>query len=404
VVLGRILGFTVLMSAVLLVVAHLSLLYVFRGIAPEFRDEVMRARVTYSGNLHFEALNESGQLVRKERQGNIGREWEYRSYIAGGGAEEAVWEFTDLPSSLQEMDRIPVEFDFDIFRTTKGGEDYKEGVSCQFTFANPEKWDYSPEHYAAYRQAVDADPHVRIGERERAEQYGYYELPSPITVVDYKSFTVSFPGSLLKGSNSLIVRVACRTPSQYLGMAKHDLYLVTGDSNFYLNFLKGTTGIWFAMVIMVTLGVVFSTYLNALVSLLLTWMLMLCGLPRLRDYVLTLTSDNPDINPGGGPGEALMRAARWGNLTEPLEDTMLKKILVGSTDNWLSLDNIFRWFFKGFHDVLPNLRQYDRMMFVAEGFNVPGSDLAMSLLILMAYLFPFLVAGYYLLNSREVAG
>jgi ABC-type transport system involved in multi-copper enzyme maturation permease subunit len=400
-VLGRILGFSLLMTVVLLIVGHLSLLYVFRGIPrDEDRAEVMRARITHSGNLHFEELNEAGNWVRKQKSIMVGREWDYRQYIAGGGANAAVWTFTDLPASLQEMDRIPVEFGFDIFRTTKGGEDYKEGVSCQFTFINRQKWD--DENYAAYRKSVEAEARVRVGERERAEQFGYYELPSPITIVDYKNFTVTFPGSLLKDAKELVIRVNCRTPSQYLGMAKHDLYLVAGDASFYVNFLKATSGIWFVMVVMVTLGVVFSTYLNALVSLLLTWMLMLCGLPRLRDYVLMLASANPEENPGGGPGESMLRIFKHENLTTPLEENMLKKLVAGGS-NWFSFDDAARLFFKGFHDILPNLGQYDRIAFVAEGFNIPGSELVMSFLLMLGYLFPFLVAGYYFLNSREVA-
>jgi hypothetical protein len=381
------------------------LLYVFRGIAPEFRDDVMRARITYSGNLHFESLDDSGHLNRKEKQTMIGREWEYRSYIAGGGAEEGVWEFNNLPASMQEMERVPVEFNLDIFRTTKGGEDYKEGVSCQFTFVNPDRWDYAPESYTAYRQAVEADPSVRLGERERAEKYGYYELPSPITIVDYKTFKVDFPGALLKGGNRLVIRVACRTPSQYLGMAKHDLYLVTGDGNFYFNFLKSTSGIWFAMVIMVTLGVVFSTYLNALIALLLTWLFMLGGLSPIRNFVQVLSSANWETNPGGGPGESLLRLAKRENLTTPLEENLLTRIFTGGNKaDWFSIDGFFRGFFRFFHDILPNLGQFDREMFIAEGFNTPGADLAMNVLILAAYLLPFLVLGYYLLNSREVAG
>jgi hypothetical protein len=362
----------------------------------------MRARVTHTGNLHFEELNDAGQWIVKGKSVMVGREWDYRQYIAGGGANAAVWMFNDLPSSIESMDRVPVEFGFDIFRTTKGGEDYKEGVSCQFTFINPDKWVDLPENYSNYRKDVEAEARVRIGDTERAAKYGYYELPSPITIVDYKNFTVSFPGSLLKDGNRLIIRVNCRTPSQYLGMAKHDLYLVTGEGSFYLNFLKATSGIWFVMVIMVTLGVVFSTYLNALVSLLLTWMLMLCGLPRLREYVQTLTSLNPDENPGGGPFEAFIRIVKHENLTTPLEENMLKKIVAGGS-NWFSFDDAARLFFKGFHEILPNLGQYDRVAFVAEGFNIPGNELVMSLLVMLGYLIPFLVAGYYFLNSREVA-
>ncbi len=397
-VLGRIVGFTLLMTAVLLVMSQLSLLYVFRGIDESAKEQSMRARVPIFGSLHFEELDSQMKWRPTATGVSVGREWTYRSYIRGGSAQEAVWRFNRLPARLSRSERmIPVEFTFDIFRTSKGGEDYKEGVSTQLAFVNPNKWDFG--RYADYRKLLESKTEASDDPHKLARQFGYYELKSPLTVVDYQTYTVWFPSSLLEdlGNEPFEIRVACRSTSQYLGMAKADLYILAEEGSFYLNFMKGTLCIWFVMVLMITLGVVFSTYLNALVSLMLSWFMLLCGIPKLRGFIkLVGSAFDPDENPGGGPMESVVRLLQNKSLTAPIEQTRGIRVL-----QWM--DDVFRVLFNGLLAILPDLGHYTRTDYVAEGFNIPGTELAMSFLILVAYLFPFLLAAYYLLNAREVA-
>lgn len=396
-VLGRVVGFTLLMTVVLVIMSQLSLLYVFRGIDEKARETSMRARVPIFGQIRYEELD--AQLKWSQAQGiRVGREWDYRKYIRGGSAQEAVWQFDRLPKDLNQPPRmIPVEFAFDIFRTSKGGEEFVEGVSCQISFVNPNKWNFGK--YADYRKVLETRTELAQDPQELAKAFGYYELKTPLTVVDYHNYTVWFPSSLLDdlGNQPLEIRVACRSPSQYLGMAKADLYILAQEGDFYTNYIKGTICIWFVMVLVITLGVVFSTYLNALVSLLLTWSLLLCGIPTLREFIREVGSAvDPELNPGGGPLHAAYQLAQNQNLTAPLEQTRAV---------WLieKVDDVFRLLFNGLLAVLPDLSHYTRTDYIAEGFSIPGGELLMSLLILAGYLFPFLVAGYYLLNVREIA-
>jgi hypothetical protein len=398
ILLGRIVGIVVLMTVILLVVSHLNLLYVFRGIEPQFRDDVMRARVRYSGDLTFEELDLNGVWSPRKQRFSVGREWEYRQYVRGGSTQEAVFRFVDPPSELVSKERVPLEFGFDIFRTTKGGEDYREGVSCQFVFINTAKWD--PRRYNEYREAVDPDTRQPMSAPERARRFGYYELPAPVTIVDYQTYRVSFPGSVLEdlGDAPLEVRVSCRTQAQYLGMAQHDLYILADEGNFYLNYLKGTAGIWFLMVLVVTLGVVFSTYLSALIDLMLTALLVACGWPLIRNFLVTLTlPSDPDLNPTGGPANSAVRLFQGQGLLTPMEKTKALWVIE-------RIDDLSRLFFHGFVSIVPDIYQFDRKMFVAEGFNISSGSLLVNLIMLVAYLFPFLLAGYYLINAREVAG
>ncbi|HMP59302.1 MAG TPA: hypothetical protein PKD86_08105, partial [Gemmatales bacterium] len=157
IVLGRILGLVLLMTAVLAVAVHLSLLYVVRAADEQVVRQATRARVPLLGALNFEELNSAGQRIVKERGDEVGREVEPRQYIRGASNQEAVWrfgyrfddkkqlvpdpKFRAAVPRLLERDWITVEFTFDIFRTSKGaGDYYVEGVDVQFVFINRTKW------------------------------------------------------------------------------------------------------------------------------------------------------------------------------------------------------------------------------------------------------------------------
>ncbi len=431
IILGRIVGFTMLMTLVLAVLSLTSLLYIFRGISAEARETSMRARVpvfvSKERGLRFEELDSNGRWTLRQGSLSVGREWQYREYLRGASTQEAVWAFaaSDLPSSLldraaeaarlrqqlaqgtqdadhvadrlRQLDQIPIEFTFDIFRTSMGGDSYKEGVSCQFSFVNTNKWNYGQA--TQYREAIDRQTNLPMSAERKAEEFGYYETPVPVTVLDYERYRLTFPTGVLMEieGGELQIRVACRSQSQYLGMARADLYILADEASFFLNFLKGVAGIWFLLTLVVAMGVVFSTYLNAIVSLMLTWVLVFCGLPRIRGFIEGLSNPVALDNPGGGPGESFLRLIWQQNIVTPLERTPGVRFVQYT-------DDAFRVMFKGMLNILPDLGQYDRTLFVAEGFNIPGTELIACVLMLIGYLFPFLVVGYYLINTREVAG
>src|SRR5262249_15785515 len=89
IVLGRFLGHGLVVSSRLLVIGLLSLVYIMRGVTEEASNESFRARVPVYGSLEF--LNTKGD--------SVGREWDYRKYIAGqhmsgaGKKQYAVWLF-----------------------------------------------------------------------------------------------------------------------------------------------------------------------------------------------------------------------------------------------------------------------------------------------------------------------
>ncbi|MFO0968421.1 MAG: hypothetical protein U0793_22935 [Gemmataceae bacterium] len=132
IVLGRFLGYAILITVGLAVVASLSLLYVLRGIHPDAEKESFKARVPIFGFLGFEGTK--GE--------NVGRVWDYRRYIGGRNLRDpaakeqyAVWWFDEAPEELGERSEpVQMEFTFDIYRMTKGTEN--RGVFCNFVVAD----------------------------------------------------------------------------------------------------------------------------------------------------------------------------------------------------------------------------------------------------------------------------
>ncbi len=411
IVLGRILGLVLLMTVVMVVASLLSLLYIVRGVDDAVSRQAQRARVPLFGSLVFKELSPTGEWITKDMGIFIGREFDLRQYIRGASNQEAVWTFglaglkldpkaQRVFARLAKRENFAVEFMFDIFRTSKGGvEQYREGVDVQLTFINRAKW--NDARYSEYREARDPQTGLPLTPALKAKEFGYYEAP-PITVVDEKADhdRILVPATLLEGIEAgfLEVRVGCRSHSQYLGCYKYDLYILDDEANFFLNYMKGATGIWFFTVLVIALGVVFSTYLNAPVSLMLVWLFMILGTAPLRSFMETLIKpSDPVENPGGNIAESMWRMANRQALTTPLEDSQRTTSVIRG------IDAVFQNFFKAVYNIIPDLGQYQRTMFVAEGFNIPGEELLASFLLMLLYLFPYLLLGYYLINVREIA-
>jgi hypothetical protein len=66
-------------------------------------------------------------------------------------------------------------------------------------------------------------------------------------------------------------------------------------------------------------------------------------------------------------------------------------------------DDYFRWTVRRILNVIPDVDRFDLTRYLAEGFNISGTEMVMSLLLLLAYLLPWAVLGFYLIRWREVA-
>jgi ABC-type transport system involved in multi-copper enzyme maturation permease subunit len=406
IVLGRFLGYAILSTVVLgtLTLISLALIQFAGNVSQEAKEESLKARVPVYGNLIFRSRDANFQGE------SVGREWDYRKYIAGGSntSHRAVWVYGDgmLPAELKDRSEVPCEFSFDIFRTTKGEEN--KGVFCSFTFAS---WQWGDplrpdaEKLRAYQDAVrglnlNAQPGDEDWDRldKLAEKFGFYEYRSK-EVVDYHTFDIKVPGGLFRAALTgtppegwrMLVVVKCESRTQYLGVAKHDLYLLASDGGFGWNFAKGAFGLWLRLCLVIAIAVACSTYLSGVISWLLTLFLFAAGF--FQDFIRELAQGT---SVGGGPAESLLRLSKNENLTSPLAPGAATTF-AGATDK------AFQWFFQRLLDIIPDVDRWNWSNYVAQGFNIDGADLLLSTLQVAAYLLPWAVVAHYLMKSREIA-
>jgi hypothetical protein len=418
-ILGRFLGYGVLMSLVLIVMTSVSLLYVIRSPHPAAAAESFKARDPLYGELLFyEGGQRKGRVfeggAKKARGENVGKEWDYRSYISGGLGPQfpivyAVWNFESVPAaSFAGRDKVRCEFNFDIYRTTKGEEN--KGVFCEFVFTTPNWSAERVNEYERERDRLKGAVDSMTAANQLAEKYGIFEFPSK-EVVNFHTLYVDLPPGLFKNAAEakpskgpdapppLRAQVRCISRTQFLGMAKYDLYLRQDQPDnegverwlFYANFYKSASGLWLRLCLVIGIAVTLSTYLSAPISWLATIFLYMTGM--VREFVQSVAEGT---NAGGGPAEAAFRLVSRTPLAGQLEDTVATKVVSGS-------DVVNRWIFRRFMSVIPDVDRFDFTDKLREGFNISLTQCSMDGLYLVAYLLPWAVLAYYLLKSREIA-
>lgn len=430
IVAGRFFGYTALMTIALAALTAFSLLALNTATIDEkAQDESATARVPVRGKLEFKSKKADFEGT------NVGREFEYRKYIAGdpSSPQRAVWQFAAFPAGLTKADGdlVPVEFTFDVFKLTKGEEN--RGVLTSFrvvTHACPQvppkdasgEWEWQDkEAQAKYKADVEAlrkagrsPDGARPGTEgwkaanELAEKYGYYEVRGK-EVYDYAVAGVPLPAGLFRNAQQgkpgdvtdaegkarpgprVSVYVKCESRGQLLGMAEPDLYLREANQPFSVNFVKGMVGLWCRLCIVVGLSVVCSTYLSGVLSLLVTALIFLTGYAteHLSDLAL-------NRNVGGGPFESISRLVKAEQPTAPSGETAGARALQFFDRGWA-------WVVRRIQNMIPDVESFTWTDFVSEGFNVNTEYLVVNLLVTAGYLLPWFVLGYYLMKSREVA-
>jgi ABC-type transport system involved in multi-copper enzyme maturation permease subunit len=426
ILIGRFLGYQGLITLVLLAVSGFSWLMIIASrVDPESREESMKARDPVYGELGF--MGPPGSRFSGE---SVGREYERRRYIPGGPNNpfRAIWYFyeKDLRSDLQKMpdDAVKCEFNFDIFRTTKGEEN--KGVFCSFFFATYE----ANKDIAGVRETYlkrireekiipTACPDGSDAERAHwprlvklAEELGYFEF-SGKEVFDYHTLFVHVPAGIFRKAMQgkpdelnhqergkidgprLYVAVRCDSRTQLLGVKPNDLYFLASEGNFHLNYFKGMAGLWLRLCLVVGIAVTCSTYLNGVVSFLST--LFLVGLGFFRGFIISLAliPFSTDVaNPG--PTDSLRKLITNESLGTSPENSPAQQVTV-------AMDEGFRWCLRRLLNVIPNMERLSWTDYVASGFNVPIEDICLNGLMVGAYLILWALLGHYLIKWREIA-
>ncbi len=254
---------------------------------------------------------------------------------------------------------LTVEMTFNVYRTTKGK--VGEPVYAEISAVNP-----------------------RTGETFEGDVF---------PIKEYYTNRVLLPASLLAGSmGALKIEIRCLSPTQYLGMAESDLYLLLPPGNFGLNYMKGLFGVWLQALVLTAIGVCAGTFLSWPVALLSTIAFFIAG--QLAFAFLVDFSRQAIL--GGGPFESLIRLVTHDNQMSEL--TPNGGVVLAKT-----LDALVMPVMSMLVYLVPNFQALDVSNVVADGYAVSWRTVGVNTLLALAYALPFSLAGYLILKNREVA-
>lgn len=465
IVLGKILGFTVIGTGVLVVMCLTSYVFVVRGLNHEHsvrvedmertgKGESLAAvgKTTFNGrHRHSITLDEDGQgrtdiamghwhsvqavkegdAVRYEigphegllvarvpvygklsfldRQGrpgkgvNVGQEWSYRSYIEGRTQATAIWSFEGLTPERfpkdQFPDGLPIEMSIRVFRTHKG--DIESPIVGELVVVNPN------ERGKVRRSEVITFPAKEFVRSERTIPWQLKGLDAQGQVVD-----VDLMKDLVT-NGQLQIHIHCGQPAQYFGMAQPDLFLQAAEQPFFYNFAMGHVSIWLQMIMVISMGVMFSTFLSGPVSMLAMFISfafgyfssfvtqLFEGVFQGPDAVKTVVRNLFGIEEGsglegGGPLEALWRIFKQLNLSAELELGFAEKPI-----QYIDMAGLL--VLRLMLQLFPDFSRFDNSDFVEYGFAVDPNLLLAQTVTALAFSGSTALIGYFFLKTREVA-
>ena len=397
IVLGRSLGFIAVFTLVLAGMGAVSLGYIYSQLNEKQREELWVARRPIFANravpeFKAEFLKQGAPIgaLREEFYSlmffqnqkwstiatNVGKEWAYRYHIGGRADHSAHYGFGFDPKLLARKknergeDCCVLQFEFDVFKMTKGDPTREEG-----------------------KEADKSGVRCTVEVRDRGVEGNKSE--SQMHRVNHQRVTEMLVPERLFENKFIEVVVKCVTPSQFVGMARGDLYLLAKDGTFEANFFKGLATIWLKIVIIVCVAVAASTALKGFVTVLFASSIYVLGLFWV--FMTNVAMGAAGTVKGGGPIESFIRLMTRMNQVTPLDESnwlfwALKKI----DDGLLHLMGYMTW-------LVPNLSNLDVVQYVAHGVDVPGVLILRNVVLVTAYVVPAMVAGYFFLRNRELA-
>ena len=311
------------------------------------------------------------QGVNKQRGISVGSEWTYRSFIEGNSQAAAIWTFDKIAKPDDDEVGLPIGLIVRVFRTHKGV--IGKPITGSIQIRNPETG-LSSEliPFGALDAKVDEHNIARKLTSSAGEKIDLYE-------------------DLVGDNGRLQIAVQCLERGQYFGFAKPDCYLRLPDGLPILNFVKVYLSIWVQMVIVISIGVAASALLSGPVAMLLTVSFILLGF--FREFFVGVATG---AEYGGGPVESLVRIVTQQNVMSPLKAGGAEPVVQG-------VDKVLQLLMQSVAQVLPDFSAFSTVNFAAYGYDVPTDRVFQDLTTCLAYVAGLAVIGYFLLRTREVA-
>jgi hypothetical protein len=260
-----------------------------------------------------------------------------------------------------------------------------------------------------FKDGVPTDP-SRVTEdtavRSKSEPIVAQEFSTDSMLIKRDKLEVQMPDNSTREAdvfNSLVhdgkldIRIQCEEPGQYYGMAKPDLYIRAASVPFGWNFLKSYYSIWLQLVIIISLGVMMSTFLNGSVAMLASFMCIALGFNNASRAMSELSMPE-----GGGLIESMVRLVTQKNQTVPFDPGPGVMVM-----QWV--DSVIELLVATVASIMPNFRGFpeyagmNTIGFAASGFDIPVNLLAQHTLAAAAYVLIVSCLAYAFLKSREVA-
>ena len=415
VVFGRILGYSAVMAGVVLVMGVIGYVWITRSV-PDYLQGQLIGRVPVLAD----GLKHKGKAGEDRQAGiNVGDMFELRTYIEGDTRARAIFHFHDFDDTAAMFDpdeEIPLEYTFEVFRSYKGdvGEDVLAGraeravgtraqLAVVKDLSEAEGPDYTGERFDDRLVLRFPEFPFELAEYETDIAKRVLRMPRTFerdAESGVETYALEDVYQDLDGdgdADDLAVEVRLLDGQQYLGYAKSDLFVRLPDRSFLSGYAKAVAAILLMCVLVVILGTTASTFVKGPVATLLTLGLIGVGLfaqDFAQEYLGGFQSTGEAM--GGGPIESAYRLVTQKSQTGPLPDsaalTAVKKVDRGILK---SMQAAFL--------VLPDLRTFDLVPYVAAGFDPPFYDTFLpALLTVLAFLLPCLIVGYLSLQLREL--
>lgn len=336
---------------------------------------LMRARVPKRGTIYF--LDRQGTRVASGI--SVGKEWTYRSYVDGGTPSAAVWTFDGIEESLLLNDPddgqfLPVELAVRVFRSFKG--DLERDIQGSIRIVNPETKLKSEEIYFGAKDYAIV-PH---------------DIPrAQFAQVDGERKPVDLLDDLVSKDGTVEVQVQCLEAGHYFGFARGDCFIRLPDGDPLWNYAKSLISTWVQMVLLVSIGVMASTFLSGPIALLFTVAFLILGF--WRSFLVDIATEKVF---GGGPIESLVRMVTQMNVMSPMEPSLPVATMQKIDDG---LEAVL-W---AAAQMIPDIPALSTTTYVSEGFDIPSAMVWQSLAVMLAYVVGLAVAGYFFFRTREVA-
>ncbi|MBQ1456591.1 MAG: hypothetical protein IIZ25_12175, partial [Thermoguttaceae bacterium] len=312
-------------------------------------------------------------------------------------SEAIIWTFEDL-NPKRFPDGVPIEMNISVYRTHKGNiektimgsllvRNPRTGLTAAIENFNSEKYTtkalFIPR--TIDRSKVERTPRLMkiYGDESTYSRPDFSYDPEKETYDLFEDFM---------DDGKIEFWLTCLDSGQYFGAAKHDLYVYSRNANVFVNFLKGYFGIWQEMVILISFGVLFSTFLSGPVAMVSTFGILIAAF--CKELFMQIATGQ---TLGGGLAESMVRLVNHENMMSDLPNTVASSLIK-------FFDMIASGLLLYLGLAIPSFADFDIYSnSLASGFDISWNTIAVHAVRTISYVVPLFVVGYLILRNREVA-